>query len=294
MCFCFILLGKTYARLTREIMKTGDFVDYFCGLLFTLNEHDFIAKKQSEYFEKRKEKLSDDEVIAIMDFSENIAFEIQDAAQSYFYGKEQCTIHPVCMYYKENGELKQKSIIIIYESKEHKTETVYMFQTHLVDYVKTTLKKKKIVFFSDGAPSHYKNKKNFLNLCLFKRDFDVDAEWHYFATSHGKSPCDVLGGSFKRNAHLHNMKHPTEPIDSSKELYEWAKKIQKSKVHFIHCDEVEYKTVEQNLATTRYNQNVRGIKGSQSFHGYKPFDEKNMMCWQYSQSAMSQKFKLIK
>lgn len=96
-----------------------------------------------------------------MDFSENIAFEMQDAAQSYYYSKIQSTIHPICMYYKINGELKQKSMIIIAQSTDHIVESVYLFQNKLVHYVKTVLKKKKIIFFTDGAPSQYKNKKNF-------------------------------------------------------------------------------------------------------------------------------------
>ena len=31
-------------------------------------------------------------------------------------------------------------------------------------------------------------------------DFGVEAEWHYFATSHGKSPRDGIGGTLKRLA----------------------------------------------------------------------------------------------
>ena len=28
----------------------------------------------------------------------------------------------------------------------------------------------------------------------------MEAEWHFFATSHGKSPCDGIGGTTKRLA----------------------------------------------------------------------------------------------
>ena len=46
----------------------------------------------------------------------------------------------------------------------------------------------------------YKNRKNFLNICKHKNDTDIDAEWHYFVTSHGKSVCDGLGRTIKRFA----------------------------------------------------------------------------------------------
>ena len=57
-----------------------------------------------------------------------------------------------------------------------------------------------IKYFSDGAAGQYKNYKNMLNLTCHNQDFDVNAEWHFFATSHGKSPCDGIGGTVKRLA----------------------------------------------------------------------------------------------
>ena len=56
---------------------------------------------------------------------------------------------------------------------------------------------KKLFYFSDGCEGQYKNYKNFMNLCLHKQDFGLDAEWIFFANSHGKSPCDEIGGSVK-------------------------------------------------------------------------------------------------
>ena len=57
-----------------------------------------------------------------------------------------------------------------------------------------------IYYYSDGAASQYKNRLNFLNLCYHESDFGIKAEWHYFATSHGKSACDGVGGTVKRLA----------------------------------------------------------------------------------------------
>jgi hypothetical protein len=57
-----------------------------------------------------------------------------------------------------------------------------------------------IIYFSDGCAAQYKNRKNFLNLCNHDADFGLPAEWHFFATSHGKGPCDGVGGTVKRLA----------------------------------------------------------------------------------------------
>lgn len=115
LCFAFLLLtgGMHLERVTRPVYE---FTDIFCKQLKNFNSHDYISKKQSNFFKHKKEHLSENEMIVLMDFSENLAFEIQDAAQAYHYAKDQCTIHPICLYYKENGDLKHQSIIIIAES----------------------------------------------------------------------------------------------------------------------------------------------------------------------------------
>lgn len=115
-------------RLERVEQPVYEFVNNFCNQLKTLNAHDYISKEQSNSFKKQKESLKENEIIALMDFSENLAFEIQDAVQSYYYAKIQCTIHPICIYFKENGEVKQKSIIVIAESLSHNVQAVYLFQ----------------------------------------------------------------------------------------------------------------------------------------------------------------------
>jgi hypothetical protein len=57
---------------------------------------------------------------------------------------------------------------------------------------------KKIVYFCDGSVAQYKNRKKLLNITCHNEDFGVPAEWHIFATFHGKSACDGVGGSLKR------------------------------------------------------------------------------------------------
>ena len=70
---------------------------------------------------------------------------------------------------------------------------MYQIQTTIVDYLKETLPNiTEIVYFSDGCGAHYKNNKNFINLCCHNIDFGIDAEWGFFATNHGKLPCDGL------------------------------------------------------------------------------------------------------
>lgn len=114
-----------------------DLIDTFGDQIENLNKHDFISKKQSNYLKYRKESLTENEIIVLVDFSENLSFEIQDAAQSFYYNKPQCTLHPICIYYKADNQLKNKSLIIIAECLKHNVEAVYQFQCKLVEYVKS-------------------------------------------------------------------------------------------------------------------------------------------------------------
>jgi hypothetical protein len=56
---------------------------------------------------------------------------------------------------------------------------------------------RKISYFSDGAESQYKNRKESANLVNHKNDLGIAAEWHFFATSHDKSPCNTVCGTTK-------------------------------------------------------------------------------------------------
>ena len=58
----------------------------------------------------------------------------------------------------------------------------------------------------DGCGGQYKNFKNFFNLFSHKVDFSIKAEWIFFATSHGKSPCDGIGAVVK----LHTAKRSSQ------------------------------------------------------------------------------------
>ena len=66
----------------------------------------------------------------------------------------------------------------------------------------------KIFHFSDGCAEKCKNRKNFINLCHHQQDFNMHAEWIFFATSHGNSPCDGVGGFLKRYVAKRSLQRP--------------------------------------------------------------------------------------
>jgi len=58
----------------------------------------------------------------------------------------------------------------------------------------------------------------------------VDAEWNFFATSHGKSACDGIGGTVKRLLTKASLQHPyTDAILTSEQVLKFC-----SGIHFIN------------------------------------------------------------
>ena len=64
--------------------------------------------------------------------------------------------------------------------------------------------------------------KKIVNTCFHEEDFGVSAEWHFFATSHGKGPCDGIGGTTKRLATKVSLQPGQDPITTHRKLFTWA------------------------------------------------------------------------
>ena len=102
---------------------------------------------------------------------------------------------------------------------------VHQMQKECIEQVKKKIQGlTKIIHFSDGCAAQYKSRKNFLNLCHHTTDFSVAAEWVFFATSHGKCPCDGIRGTIKRTATKASLQQPYKgQILSSAQLFEFCR-----------------------------------------------------------------------
>ena len=198
---------KQWVSTDRSTLETRcapleEFVDILCEKLELLRSHSFIASEQAVFYANCKEMLKVGVFLVTADFSENYSFVLQDAAQGFHWNNSQATLHPFVAYYHDSKEVCHLSYVVISDCLHHDTIAVYCFQKMFIAFLRvhlpSQLHPKKIVYFSDGAASQYKNRKNFLNLCHHKDDFDIYAEWHFSATSHGKGACDGLGGTIKR------------------------------------------------------------------------------------------------
>ena len=121
-------------------------------------------------------------------------------------------------------------------------------------------------------------------MCYHKADFGIDAEWHFFATSHGKGPCDGLGGTVKRLAAKASLQRPYEQqIMTPRQLYEWASD-NISTIVFTYCTTDDYKITESFL-DNRF-QKSKTIPGTQKLHCFIPLTKNTLHTKVFSNSKI--------
>lgn len=269
---------------------SSEFIDILCEKLQVLVQHDFIAKQQTSFMNQLKENLKESEFLITLDFSENYSMVVQDEAQSYHWASGHATVHPFVIYYKENTKVAHTNFVIISDCLEHNTVAVYTFQKKLIEFLTAKFETvpKKLYYFSDGCAAQYKNKKNFSNLCHHLEDFDIEAEWHFFATAHGKGPCDGLGGTVKRLAAKASLQRPYESqILSAVQLYDWAiKNI--SGIHFTFSTQEDH--IESEIFLTERFKLSSTIKGTQKFHSFIPKSATKIAVKYFSEATASSTF----
>ena len=208
--------------LLDHTATVSDYKDLLLNSIDSLTKHSFIAKSQASYLKEKKVNLGVNEAIVLLDFAENYQFFVQDEIQSHHWTKEYCTIHPVVIYHRgDNGVLLHESLCFVSDDNVHDVSFVHqVLRMTMHEIAEKWPEVDKILYFSDGCSAQYKNFKNFINLCYHHEDFGLRAEWAFFATSHGKSPCDGIGGLVKRTVANRALQRPLNPILTVKQFIE--------------------------------------------------------------------------
>ena len=257
------------STLTTQKESYPAYIDLVGSKLNKLAPHSYIAKAQSRYLKQRKEELGNNDVLFLGDFAENYKFIVQDEVQSFHWSNLQCTLHPVVIYYKDAGAVQHKSFCIISSDNTHDVAFVYMVQKKIIHRIKATMPNiLKIEYFSDGCAGQYKNYKNFVNLCNHQKDFGFSAKWNFFATSHGKQPCDGIGGTVKRMVAKESLQRTTDQqILSTESMYEFCNSFVQG-VNFILIEKEEIDKERRSL--TKRFKDATTIPGTRSFHHFNP------------------------
>ena len=264
-------------QMITQSMYKDEYINMVVKRINDLTSHSFLAKCQAKFLKNLKENLLPHECIILGDFAENYEFVVQDEIQSFHWAKDSCTLHPIVMYYKDSNSnsIQCKSFCFLSEDRQHDTCFVYEIQRQITNNIKENFPYiRKIFYFSDGCTAQYKNCKNFTNLCNHYTDFKIHAEWIFFATSHGKSPCDGIGGTVKRLTAKESLQRTTEnQILSVEKMYEFCTKNIKG-IHFYLIPLSDLDNVRESLKP-RFAM-AKTLSGTRSYHHYKPLSTRSI------------------
>lgn len=266
------------AELITQIKPTDEFLELLVENLSALKTHHFIAKIQSQYLKEVKERLTSKECVVLADFAENYTFTVQDEIQSYHWNNQQATIHPFVYYYKNDEKICCRNLCIISNHLVHDTISVYTFQKQLINDIKNISPTvEKVIYFTDGSGSQYKNKKNFVNVCHHAKDFGMQAEWNFFASSHGKNACDGVGATTKREITKISLRRPyTNQILTPKDMFECCSE-KFSGIAYLYVSEEEVEDSKKKLE--RRFQLCQRIPGTRGYHRFVPLSETVIRCF---------------
>ena len=111
-------------------------------------------------------------------------------------------------------------------------------------------------------------------MCNHKNYFGLVAELIIFATSHGKSPCDGIGGTVKRLTARANLQRPLDKqILSVDKMFEFCCEKIKN-INFINIKSDHMVNVRDYL--NKRFKNGRTMPGTRSFHHFFPVSTKTI------------------
>ena len=173
--------------------------DEFSTQLEFMRRHSFITKVQLSAKSRTVQTLNDGEVVLHEDFSENFSLKQQSEIMSAHWDQSSVTIFTAVLSSKNEPS---KSYAVVCEEYKKDKFLVAACNRAIVNHAaQNGTSFNKVHFFSDGAAGQFKNCYNLstiTNPTAMIHEEVKEADWNFFATSHGKGAVDGVGGTVKR------------------------------------------------------------------------------------------------
>ena len=142
---------------------------------------------------------------------------------------------------------------------------------------------KKVNYFSYKCDRQYKNCFNFFNIYNHFSDFNIECEWYFFATPHGKSVCDDIGGVVKKTTTKVSLQRlHQDQILTAEEMFRYCKDAISDKItfFFITLEEIGEK---KNFLAFQFSK-AATAPGTQEIHRVTPAINRNLTLFEMSSS----------
>lgn len=233
--------------------------------------HSRRVAQQKQFFDCSIQRLNGEIVVINMDFAQQYSCIIQNQAQSFIFNSKQVTLFVAAIHYSENGVHKIQNHVVVSDIMIHDATTVYLCVEKVLEEVRRVKPGvKHIIYFTDGAGGHFKQKFNFINLTYHEQEYGITAELQMYPTSHGKTSCDGLGGNVKRRAREESLRNTDNPIVDADSFYQFMIKAQHkfTNTTFSLIKQEAYETTSGKLEL-RY-QGALTLPNTRSFHSFIP------------------------
>lgn len=221
-----------------------------------------------------------------MDYSENYSTISSDEIQSAYFAKRQISIFTAIAYV---GQHVPVTFLIGSDDISHAKNQVWLYQKKIISsLVEEFPAIEHIDFVSDGCAGQFKNRFTLSNLLFAHEDFGVSGSWHFFPTSHGKSPADGVGGAFKRSVYNRALSGQFS-VYNAKDFVDCGTSFAKNTK--ILLSSVEEMIAYATLLEQRW-ENVKMIKGTRESHFFTPSEDCQNM--NYAVSSRLDELKTLK
>lgn len=268
--------GKQRTKLIEMRKDTKKFIEEVSDEFEDFRNHNNRVQSQFQSFKYMKESLKSnpDHVCIQMNFAENFGIKEREEIQSAYWNMESVTLHPVVLYYHDDGEVSHSSFVVVSEVLNHNTSMVKAIIEKVMIWVKRIKPDTKFVhYWTDSPVSQYRNKMIFDVVVQHLNLFGIQASWQYFEASHGKGACDGVGGVVKRSADT-AIKSGKATITRGKEFYEWGLTTG-GKIGYEYVEKAEYEEANEEIETRQ--KTVVPVKGTLKLHSVAVVNGREIM-----------------
>lgn len=267
--------GKDRMRIVDIQLSKTEFITAMKKEFDTFVTHVKRVSEQYKAVKQMKDALPENHVLVQMDFSENYNCQTMEEIQSAYWNSSMVTLHPTIIYYKNtSGNLCHKSLVFVSEVLHHNAAMVSAIVNDVVGISKEYVTDlKQVHFWTDSPSSQYRNKSVFDLISRFEESHNCRASWHYFESGHGKSACDGVGGTTKRNADM-AVKQNKAVIQDASDFFAWATQSEgEIQYHMITQDVYD----RQSIVIEARKELIKPIKGTMSLHSIAVEEHGNLV-----------------
>jgi hypothetical protein len=261
---------NTYTELfTLRNKKMSDALSDFEESFKFFKLHKFIQNSQKEFLNQTKHKLNPTEAVLIVDYAEKYSTRLQNEVQTAFFGSRSLAVFTAHAKVGQNAEY---SFAIISDNTNQTKNEVFPSLKYIISKLKSMHPQlRHVTLFSDGSASQFKNRFQFKNLQHAFEDHQVTIELAFFATGHGKSPCDGIGAAVKRAVRTRVLTGKFQ-VQCAADFVTCANSFP-SRIHVSELTQTNIDSYSAILKTRWEDNPVKTIPGTQKMHSFKLCDD---------------------